>query len=206
VDGQALLPTSTTLVVPPFVLLLLALLLGWPLLTAYLDCKSGCAMPWATAVLLWSRFIRQWAIGALLLRRLLVAVPWVQLLHLAILAGFPGSLLLGMFAILLVPVLLLVLPMASLPLRLFGPGMLLSPIVHLRFTVPIESRFPFPSGRLVRGWPLSSGRRFLPIGLMMMFAFELVGIGAVEGFWVLGWVALVLALWCLSFCFPALRL
>jgi hypothetical protein len=44
VDGQALLPTLTTLVVPPFVLLLLALPLGWPLLTAYLDYKSGCAM------------------------------------------------------------------------------------------------------------------------------------------------------------------
>jgi hypothetical protein len=86
-----------------------------------------------------------------LLRRLLVAVPWVQLLYLAILAGFPGSLLLGMFAILLVPVLLLVLPVASLPLRLFRPGMLLSLIVHLRFTILIESRFSFLSGLLVRG-------------------------------------------------------
>jgi hypothetical protein len=82
---------------------------------------------------------------------LLVAVPWVQLLHLAILAGFPGLLLLGMFAILLVLVLLLVLSVASLPLRLFRPGMLLSLIVHLRFTVLIKSRFPFPSGLLVCG-------------------------------------------------------
>jgi hypothetical protein len=44
VDGQALLLTLTTLVVPPFMLLLLALPLSWPLLTAYLDCKSSCVM------------------------------------------------------------------------------------------------------------------------------------------------------------------
>jgi hypothetical protein len=91
-----------------------------------------------------------------------------------------------MFAILLVPVLLLVLPVASLPLRLFRPGMLLSLIVHLRFTILIESRFSFLSGLLVRGWPLSSRRRFLLIGLMMMFAFKLVGFGAVKGFEFLG--------------------
>jgi hypothetical protein len=85
-----------------------------------------------------------------LLYYLLAAVPWVQLLYLAILARFLGLLLLGMFTILLVLVLLLVLPIASLPLRLFRPRMLLSLIIYLRFTVFIKSRFLFLLGLLVR--------------------------------------------------------
>jgi hypothetical protein len=44
-EARSALVTSTTLAALPFVLLLLALLLGWPLLMAFLDCKTGCAMP-----------------------------------------------------------------------------------------------------------------------------------------------------------------